>query len=131
MKRAIAFLSLFASAAVGFAQQNKDPVTSVVKEILPHQEKNLVAAVEEMPADRFGYKPTPQQMSFAHLVLHMTESNNYLCAKAGDVPEPKAQELKETDGKDRIVHSEADSSGRPEWAVIHDPEGHNVLLRQS
>src|SRR5229473_1807236 len=87
MKRAIAFLSLFASAAVGFAQQNKDPVTSVVKEILPHQEKNLVAAVEEMPADRFGFKPTPQQMRFANLVLHMTEPNNYLCAKAGDTIE--------------------------------------------
>ncbi len=101
MKRAIAF-TLFASAAVGFAQQNKDPVSSVVKEILPHQEKNLVAAVEEMPADKFD-KPTPQQMSFANLVLHMTESNNYLCAKAGDVPEPKAQELKETDGKDKLV----------------------------
>jgi hypothetical protein len=85
MKRAIAFFSLFASAAVGFAQQNKDPVTSVVKEILSHQEKNLVAAVEAMPADRFSYKPTPQQMSFAHLVLHMAESNNYFCAKAGDV----------------------------------------------
>ena len=56
-----------------------------------------------MPADKFGYKPTPQQMSFANLVLHMTESNNYLCAKAGDVPEPKAQELKETDGKDKVV----------------------------
>jgi len=64
MKRALA-LTLFASAAVGFAQQNKDPVSSVVKEILPHHEKNLVAAVEEMPADKFGYKPTPQQMSFA------------------------------------------------------------------
>jgi hypothetical protein len=102
MKRAIAF-TLFASAAVGFAQQNKDPVSSVVKEILPHQETNLVVAVEEMPADKFGYKPTPQQMSFANLVLHMTESNNYLCAKAGDVAEPKAQELKETDGKDKLV----------------------------
>ena len=102
MKCAIVLLSLFASVA-GFAQQNQDPVTSVVKEILPHQEKNLVAAVEEMPADKFGYKPTPQQMSFAQLVLHMTESNNYLCAKAGDVPEPKAQELKETDGKDKLV----------------------------
>ena len=102
MKRALAF-TLFASAAVGFAQQNKDPVSSVVKEILPHQEKNLVAAVEEMPADKFGYKPTPQQMSFARLVLHITESNNYLCAKAGDVPEPKTQELKETDGKDKLV----------------------------
>ena len=53
MKRAIVF-TLFASAAVGFAQQNKDPVSSVVKEILPHQETNLVAAVEEMPADKFG-----------------------------------------------------------------------------
>ena len=34
-------------------------------------------------------------------------------------------------GKDRIVHTEANSSGRPEWAVIHDPEGHNILLLQS
>jgi len=31
-------------------------------------------------------------------------------------------------GKDRIVHSDANSSGRPAWAVIHDPEGHNILL---
>jgi DinB superfamily len=96
--------TLLASAAVGFGQQNKDPVSSVVKEILLHQEKNLVAAVEEMPADKFGYKPTPQQMSFAGLVLHITESNSYFCAKAGDVPEPnKARELKETDGKDKLV----------------------------
>lgn len=103
MKRALAFI-LLASAAVGFGQQNKDPVSSVVKDILPHQEKNLVTAVEEMPADKFGYKPTSQQMSFAGLVLHITESNNYFCAKAGDVPEPnKAQELKETDGKDKLV----------------------------
>jgi hypothetical protein len=80
--------TLLASAAVGFGQQNKDPVSSVVKEILLHQEKNLVAAVEEMPADKFGYKPTPQQMSFAGLVLHITESNSYFCAKAADVPEP-------------------------------------------
>jgi predicted enzyme related to lactoylglutathione lyase len=34
-------------------------------------------------------------------------------------------------GKDRIVHFHANSSGRPEWAVIHDPEGHNILLLQS
>ncbi len=25
----------------------------------------------------------------------------------------------------------ANSSGRPEWAVIHDPKGHNILLLQS
>jgi hypothetical protein len=38
MKRALAF-RLLASAAVGFAQQNKDPVSSVVNEILPTRKK--------------------------------------------------------------------------------------------
>src|SRR5207237_10104342 len=103
MKRAITIITLLVSSLSAFAQQIKNPITTVVKEIVPHQEKNLVAAVEEMPADKFGYKPTPQQMSFAHLVLHMTESNNYLCAKAGSVPEPKAQELTETDAKAKLV----------------------------
>jgi len=33
----------------------------------------------------------------------MTESNKYFCAKAGNVPEHNAKELKETDGKDKLV----------------------------
>ncbi len=34
-------------------------------------------------------------------------------------------------GADRIVHSGPDQGGdRPAWAVLHDPEGHNVLLLQ-
>jgi len=107
MKRTPAF-ALFAAVVIALAQpspaqQTKDPVSSVVKEILPRQEKNLVAAVEEMPADKFDYKPTPQQMSFGHLVLHIAESNNYLCAQAADVPEPKTEGLKDTAGKDKLV----------------------------
>lgn len=89
-------------ATVLFAQ-TKDPVTSVVKEILPRQQQNLVAAAEEMPADKYGYKPTAEQISFAHLVLHIAQSNNSLCSKIGDVPSPKQAELKETDGKDKLV----------------------------
>ena len=73
MKRAITIITLLASSVA--AQQIKNPVTTVIKEIVPRQQKNLVAAVDEMPADKVSYKPTPQQMSFAHLVLHMTESN--------------------------------------------------------
>ena len=63
-------LSLLLSAAALFAQ-TKNPVTSVVKEILPRQQKNLIAAAEEMPADKYSYKPTPEQISFAHLVMHI------------------------------------------------------------
>ena len=102
MKRTIGLFLLFAATAV--LAQDKNPVTSVAKQILPRQQKNLVAAVEAMPADKFAYKPTEQQMTFGHLVLHIIESNNYLCSHIGDVPEVKPPApLKESDGKDKLV----------------------------
>jgi len=104
MKQQFCILLVFA-ASTAFAQ-DKSPVTSVVKEILPRQQHNLVAAVDEMPADKFSYKPTEQQMTFGHLVLHIIQSNNYLCSKIGDVPEVKAAvPLKESDGKDKLVEA--------------------------
>jgi uncharacterized damage-inducible protein DinB len=90
-------------ALTAFAQQSKNPVTSAVREILPRQQKNLTAAVDEMPVDKFNYKPTPQQMSFAHLVLHIAGSNNHLCSALSETAAPKQAELKETDGKDKLL----------------------------
>lgn len=102
MKQTICLFLLFAATVV--LAQEKNPVTSVAREILPRQQKNLVAAAEEMPADKFGYKPTEQQMTFGHLILHIIGSNNHLCSTIGDVPEVKAPvPLKETDGKDKLV----------------------------
>jgi hypothetical protein len=102
MKHTICIVLLFATTAL-FAQE-KNPVTSVVKEILPRQQKNLVAAVEEMPADKFSYKPTEQQATFGHLVLHMVGANNHLCSTIGDVPEIKpAVALTDSDSKDKLV----------------------------
>lgn len=102
MKCPIAFALAFCALALpGFAQK-KNPVTTVIKEILPRQAKNLQGAVETMPADKFGFKPTEAQMTFGHLVWHVTDSNNYLCAKASDLPQPKVDEPKETD-KDALL----------------------------
>jgi hypothetical protein len=81
----------------------KNPVTSVLRIILPRQQKNILAAIDAMPADKFNYKPTPDQISFGHLVVHITEANNGMCAKVGDVPAPKVEELKETDPKEKLL----------------------------
>jgi hypothetical protein len=72
-----------------------------VREILPRQEKNLIAAVEEMPADKFGYSPTPAQITFGHLVMHVTMSNIELCSKAASMPPPPMKPTPETD-KERL-----------------------------
>lgn len=102
MRRAFVVFLLIAS--IGVLAQDKNPVTSAVKEILPRQQKNLVAAAEEMPADKYSFKPTEQQMTFAHLVLHIIESNNLFCSKVSNVPEVKPSvPLKESDGKDKLV----------------------------
>jgi hypothetical protein len=120
MKRALVFLALLASTAFLFGQDkpepnktepkstaptkaepSKNPVTDAVREILPRQEKNLLAAVEEMPADKFGYSPTPAQITFGHLVMHMTMSNIELCSKAASMPPPPMKPTPETD-KERL-----------------------------
>jgi hypothetical protein len=82
--------------------QTKNPVSSVIKEILPRQTKNIEAAIDSMPADKFTYRPTDGQMTFGHLAVHIAESNYLLCAKASDTPAPKTEELKETDSKDKL-----------------------------
>src|SRR5580693_5613201 len=70
----------------------KDPVTTSLRFLLQRSQGNTVGAVEAMPADKFSYKPTPDQMTFAHLVVHIIGFNNGLCAKAADIAEPKVEE---------------------------------------
>jgi len=85
--------------------QTKNPVSSALRDVLPGRQKNTVAAVEAMPADKFSYKPTADQMTFGHLVTHIIESNNLFCSKVAAVPEPKVEEAKESDAKDKLVAS--------------------------
>ncbi|MGB7583556.1 MAG: DinB family protein [Terriglobales bacterium] len=101
MKRVFLGCTFLALTGLTFAQ-TKNPVTDVVKGVLAHQQKNITAAIEEMPADKFGFKPTPEQISFGHLAMHIAESNNYFCSTAAGISEPKS-ELKETDSKDKLL----------------------------
>jgi uncharacterized damage-inducible protein DinB len=71
--------------------------------LLPRQQKNILAAIEAMPADKFSYKPTPEQISFAHLVVHITESNYSMCSRVADIAAPKVEQVKDTDSKDQLL----------------------------
>jgi hypothetical protein len=96
----ICLLSLL--TAPTFAQ-SKDPVSDALRQMLGGRAKNTIAAFEEMPADKFGFKPTPAQMSYGDLAAHIVESNYYFCSNVGNVPEPKVTEVKGTDSKDVLV----------------------------
>jgi uncharacterized damage-inducible protein DinB len=90
------------------APSGSNPVVSTVRQLEQRQSKNLIGAAEEMPADKYGYHPTPPQMTFAHLVMHIAGSNNILCARlAGE--QPGESKLKETDSKDVLTKALKDS----------------------
>ncbi len=102
MKMLTLICLLFLSTLPVFAQ-SKNPVSDVLREMLKGRAKNTIAAFEEMPADKFGFKPTPAQMSYGELAAHIVEGNYYFCANVGDVPQPKIAELKGSESKDALV----------------------------
>lgn len=80
-----------------------NPVSDSVRELLARDSKNLVAAAELMPAEKYGYHPTPAQMTFGQLVVHIVQTNVALCSGAAGTPAPEAAKLADTDAKDTLI----------------------------
>ena len=79
MKSLLLSCLLCLSAAPAVAQ-SKSPAADALREMLKGRAKNTIAAIEAMPADKFEYKPTADQMTFGHLAAHIAEANYYFCA---------------------------------------------------
>ncbi len=101
-------MAITAAAQQAPAKSSSNPVSDSVRMMISRQAKNLTAAAEEMPADKYAYKPTEQQMTFGTLVAHITKSNNFLCAKLGSQAAP-SQNVSDKDPKEKLV-SELKSS---------------------
>lgn len=98
----MAALLLPVAAFAQAPQTSKSPVSDAVRSNLERSSKNIIAAVEEMPADKYSFHPTADQMTFAHLVVHMTNSNNALCSKIAGTSAPSDKPA-DTDPKDKLV----------------------------
>ena len=79
------------------------PVASAFRDNAKDMAKNLVAAAEDMPADKYSFKPTPAQMSFSDVVVHLARGNDYLCGTIAGAPAPTRAKVEATDSKDALV----------------------------
>lgn len=80
-----------------------NPVSSAVKQQLTRYNKNMVAAAEAMPAEKYNFKPTPEMNTFAHLTIHIAQGNNALCSQISATPAPTSGKLADDDPKDKLV----------------------------
>lgn len=85
-----------------------NPVSGFVKAGLGRFGKTMVAAAESMPGEKYSYKPMPEMNSFGHLIMHIAETNNTICAKISGQTAP---DVKYSDGepKDKLVAMLKDS----------------------
>jgi hypothetical protein len=116
MIRKLAVLAALSfTPALGFVQTqtsppSNNPVSDALRQGLARSSKNMAAAADAMPADKFAFKPTPDQISFAHLTLHIAESNMRFCSVlSGTTNPPPYAKLTETDSKEKLVAYVKDS----------------------
>jgi hypothetical protein len=93
----------FTATATGAAQDPASPVSDALRSTAHRSGKNLVAAAEEMPAGKFGFKPTPAQMSFGEVLVHLSKGNDFLCSKIGGMPQPKRSDVTAGAAKEKLV----------------------------
>jgi hypothetical protein len=82
----------------------QNPVSDALRNELTRQANNTIAAAEEMPSNKYAYKPTEAQVPFGHWVSHATGANNFFCSKLTGAIAPTV-DVKETDPKDKLVEA--------------------------
>ena len=104
MHARIYFTALAAIALMpGLALSQGNPVSEAFRDNAKDVGKNLIAAAEEFPADKYAYKPTPAQMSVGDIVVHLIQGNDYLCGTIGGTKAPARAKLAGTDSKATLM----------------------------
>ena len=79
------------------------PIAYAFRGVTAEEGGNLIAAAELMPADKYRYRPTPAQMSFAMIVEHLSEGNDDLCGMIAGKKAPTRITVDTTAGKAALV----------------------------
>ncbi len=79
------------------------PVAGAVRSSAARAATNFITAAEDMPAAKYGFKPTPAQMSFGEVIAHMAGRNDALCSSIGGVAAPKRTALGADAPKEQLV----------------------------
>jgi hypothetical protein len=70
-------------------KMSANPVSDAVRQLLARDSRNLIASAELLPADKYSYRPTPAQMTFGQLMVHIVQTNVTLCSEF-PAPQPRS-----------------------------------------
>jgi uncharacterized damage-inducible protein DinB len=56
-----------------------NPITTVFKGQTLRFQRNLAQALDSIPESKYGYKPTPAQLSIGYIAQHLADDNYFFC----------------------------------------------------
>src|SRR5215212_2195865 len=62
-----------------------DPVTTVFRNRTMGLQRNLAQAFDSIPGDKFGYRPTPAQLTIGYIAQHLASDNYLFCNNFGEM----------------------------------------------
>jgi len=95
MKRSICLVAVLLTAPLMASAQDANPLTATLRKQFDDYGKNLVATAEIMPAEKYSFKPTPENMSFGKTIGHIADVNNAVCSKLFTPPATPRQEFRD------------------------------------
>jgi len=101
--RASAYALAAALCAVPALVAAQNPVSDAFRANEQRQARQLTASIEAFPADKLGYKPTPEQMTVAAIAVHLAEGNDELCSAVAGTTAPQRSKVDVTASKDQLV----------------------------
>ena len=103
-------LPLSASAQQAPAGPQPNPITGAFRGRTMALQHNLAQAFDSIPESKFGYKPTPAQLSIGFIAQHLASDNYFFCNTFGAMKAPRslqdsttADSIKATWPKDSLV----------------------------
>ena len=109
-KTSFVLLALALPLSLEAQQPTANPMTAAFRGRILGLHQNLAQAFDSIPADKFGYKPTPAQQTIGYIVQHLANDNYFFCNAFGDMKATRPEEdtatpdsVKATWPKDKLV----------------------------
>ena len=93
-------------AAQGTAPMSENASVAAVRTFWDMMTGYVTQSAQDMPEDKYGYRPTPEVRSFGELIGHVAGAQNMICAVAlGEQPKGEDDIGKSVTGKAQLIEA--------------------------
>jgi len=93
----------------GYADELSPSLAGTAKAMHAKIRRDLAEAAENMPADEYAFRPTPQVRAFGQIIGHVTDANFFFCSQAAGEKSPATADYEQFTDKAVLVKALNDS----------------------